>query len=149
MDHKFLSGVYNSLDVLLNPSMGEGFGVPIVEAQACGVPVITANHSAMTELTHAGWMVQGDRWWDEIQCGFAIMPSIGSIVDCLEQAYKNRDNTELREGARRFALTYDADRVMEKYWTPVLEQLAKPAEVKPFPRKESRQVRRAKERAKA
>ena len=41
-------------DVLLNPSMGEGFGIPILEAQACGVPVIASDHSAMTELTQAG-----------------------------------------------------------------------------------------------
>ena len=145
MDDAFLAGVYNTFDVLLNPSMGEGFGVPIIEAQACGVPVITCDHSAMTELTHAGWLVQGDRWWDEIQVSFAIMPAVASIYECLRQAYKAREDEALRKKARKFALEYDADRVAETYWKPVLEELAKPREVKPFP-KESRQVRRARER---
>jgi glycosyltransferase involved in cell wall biosynthesis len=151
MDSAFVAGLYNSFDVLLNPSMGEGFGVPILEAQACGVPVITCDHSAMTELTHAGWMAQGDRWWDELQCSFGIMPRIESIVECLEHAYEHRDNYELREAAVKFAQGYDADVVTEKFWKPVLRKLAEPVKVAPLSngKEESRQVRRARERAEA
>src|SRR5690606_25909845 len=50
-----LALMYNSADVLLNPSMGEGFGVPLIEAQACGTPVIVTDFSAMRELCFAGW----------------------------------------------------------------------------------------------
>jgi len=35
-----LPGLYNSFDVMLFPSSYEGFGLPILEAQKCGVPVI-------------------------------------------------------------------------------------------------------------
>jgi glycosyltransferase involved in cell wall biosynthesis len=33
-----VADLYAAFDVLANPSLGEGFGIPIVEAQACGVP---------------------------------------------------------------------------------------------------------------
>ena len=103
----------------------------------------------MTELTQAGWLAEGERWWNEVQCAFALMPSITGIVECLEHAYESRDDAKLREGARKFALAYDADRVMDIYWKPVLEELAKPITVPPLNGKpESRQVRRARERAK-
>ena len=36
---------YGALDVLSCCSFGEGFGLPIMEAQACGVPVITTRAS--------------------------------------------------------------------------------------------------------
>ncbi len=41
--------LYNEADVLLLPSLYEGFGLPIIEAMACGTPVITSNLSAMPE----------------------------------------------------------------------------------------------------
>lgn len=147
MDNKFVSGVYSALDVLCNPSMSEGFGIPILEAQSCGVPVITSNHSAMPELTAAGWLVDGDRWWDAPQSSFALMPSIQSIEDALEAAYEARGDAGLSAKAREFALAYDADLVATEYWQPALEALAKPREVAPLNgAKESRQVRRARER---
>ena len=36
--------------MFLFPSLREGFGIPIIEAMACGVPVITSNTSAMPEV---------------------------------------------------------------------------------------------------
>lgn len=45
-----LSAVYNLADLFVLPSLYEGFGLPILEAQACGCPVITSNLSSMPEV---------------------------------------------------------------------------------------------------
>lgn len=45
---------YNLASVLLLPSFYEGFGLPILEAQACGIPVITSNVSSMPEVAGKG-----------------------------------------------------------------------------------------------
>src|SRR4029077_6733255 len=116
--------VYQALDTLILCSIGEGFGIPLVEAQACGVPVIASDHSAMTELTSAGWLVGGDPWGGPAAGAFLINPSINGIDAALEQAYEHRDDQQLRERAARFAAGYDADLVTETYWLPALEQLA-------------------------
>jgi glycosyltransferase involved in cell wall biosynthesis len=44
-----MPGVYSSSDCFVFCSRGEGFGLPVVEAGACGIPVISAYHTAMTE----------------------------------------------------------------------------------------------------
>jgi glycosyltransferase involved in cell wall biosynthesis len=56
---KFLDYVpYNQLPMLMNraiglvfPSLWEGFGIPVLEAMACGTPVITSNISSLPEIT--------------------------------------------------------------------------------------------------
>lgn len=144
-----LAAQYAAFDVLLNPSMGEGFGVPIIEAQACGVPVIASDHSAMSELTQAGWIVTGDPWWDALQSSFAFMPHIASIEAALEASYEAREDTGLREAAVQFAMQYDIDVVATTYWEPIIEQLALPREVPPLNVNGNRAQRRAGKRRKA
>lgn len=41
---------YNAADALIFTSLHEGFGIPILEAMACGCPVITSNKSSMPEV---------------------------------------------------------------------------------------------------
>ena len=45
-----LPHLYNGAISYILPSLHEGFGVPIIEAMACGTPVITSNCSAMSEV---------------------------------------------------------------------------------------------------
>jgi glycosyltransferase involved in cell wall biosynthesis len=42
--------LYNLCTLFLYPSLRESFGLPILEAMACGVPVITSNTSSMPEV---------------------------------------------------------------------------------------------------
>lgn len=45
-----LTAIYQSASVFVLPSLCEWFGLPIVEAMACGIPVITSNITAMPEV---------------------------------------------------------------------------------------------------
>ena len=49
-----IADLYHACDVLLFASKSEGFGLPIIEAQAAGCPVITTNFASMPELTFNG-----------------------------------------------------------------------------------------------
>lgn len=50
VDTKQLNEVYNLFDLFLQNSIAEGFGVPQLEAAACGVPFASVDYSAMTEI---------------------------------------------------------------------------------------------------
>jgi glycosyltransferase involved in cell wall biosynthesis len=137
-----VSHLYQAFDVLLAPSYGEGFGIPIIEAQASGVPVIVSKHSAMTELCGAGWLVDGQPQWDALSDAWFFMPLVASIRQQLEAAYAGARNADLRAKAVAFAADYDASRVTLEHWMPVLEKLGCSSTLPA----ESRQARRARER---
>ena len=42
--------LYNLAKVFLYPSHRESFGMPVIEAMACGIPVVTSNTSALPEI---------------------------------------------------------------------------------------------------
>lgn len=118
-----LAQIYQAFDVLLHPAMGEGFGIPIIEAQACGVPVIVSDHSAMSELCRAGWIVDGDRCWDPVQLAWFFDPYVPAIIGALEFAYEQARDDEIRIAAVEFAQAYDADLVTETFWKPALDAI--------------------------
>jgi len=45
-----LPGLYTGADAFLYPTLYEGFGLPVAEAMACGVPVLTSSTSALQEI---------------------------------------------------------------------------------------------------
>src|SRR4030066_60453 len=45
-----LAPIYNQAEIFLYPSLYEGFGLPVLEAMACAVPVITSNVSSLPEV---------------------------------------------------------------------------------------------------
>jgi glycosyltransferase involved in cell wall biosynthesis len=48
--HHKIPLVYNAATLFLYPSLRESFGLPILEAMACGTPVITSSTSSMPEI---------------------------------------------------------------------------------------------------
>ena len=118
---EMIAATYSALDILANPSHGEGFGIPIVEAQSCGVPVLVSDHSSMPELVGAGWIAGGEPLWDDPLQSFYIQPSAKAIYECLLDGYASQGTHGLK--ARTFALQYDANYVWDTFWLPALADL--------------------------
>ena len=81
-----MADIYRSTDVLMAASCGEGFGIPIIEAQACGTVVITSKFTSMPELTFFGECVE------PVGTQFMYLSSWWCIPD-----YKGIANALLRE----------------------------------------------------
>ena len=59
--YEFLAGVYGNADVFVHPSGFESFGLPVLEAMACGTPVIGSDRTSLPEIIgDAGLTVDPD-----------------------------------------------------------------------------------------
>jgi glycosyltransferase involved in cell wall biosynthesis len=121
-----MAAFYSALDVLLAPSHGEGCGVPILEAQACGRPVIVGGWTGMPEHCFAGVQIpksEAEAVFTPLQ-SWQFSPRVGAIVEALEQIRRDAGRPGLDEAtARSGALGHDAATVTQTYWVPVLESL--------------------------
>jgi glycosyltransferase involved in cell wall biosynthesis len=129
-----MAQIYSALDVHCGVTMGEGFGIPIIEAQACGTPVIVGDWTSMPELVFSGWKVDksdAEPIFTNLNA-YQFLPHPGAIADKLEMAYQMRGNQDYRKRARDGAVKYEADKIVEKYWKPALAKIeAKSQEIKP------------------
>lgn len=51
LSEKDLIALYNSVDILVYPSLVEGFGLPVVEAMSCGLPVVVSKGTSLEEIS--------------------------------------------------------------------------------------------------
>jgi glycosyltransferase involved in cell wall biosynthesis len=111
---------YQALDVLMCCTYGEGFGLPVVEAIACGVPVIGTDCSAITEKipAGAGWLVSGQEFWNPQFRACWTAPRIGEITAKLAHAH-----TRQLTVPRQYAAPYDAGFITANHWKPFLEEM--------------------------
>ena len=118
--------LYNSFDVMMLLTRGEGFCIPLIESQACGVPVITTDFTAPSDLVGGGWKVpiSGKRFTP--MSSFWAEPDVDAAVLALEEAYTLWKAGKLKEEmglkARNFAKTFDFDLVYKTHMRPFLEK---------------------------
>lgn len=124
LDPAIVAVLMGALDVHLLCSRGEGFGVPVIETAACGVPSIVSNFTAQPELVgDHGWLASVQPYWDAGQGAWFATPLVGSIVDQLDDAYVHARDEQRRQAARTFALDYDHRVVFDRHWQPILAEI--------------------------
>lgn len=103
-DKTTLVQIYNAADILVAPSLYEGFGMTVLEAMACGTPVITSNVTSLPE-------VAGDA---------AIMVEPTDINAIVEAVHHLQNDVEYRTSLRQKGL----ERVRAFTWETTAEQVA-------------------------
>jgi glycosyltransferase involved in cell wall biosynthesis len=113
---------YNAMDALLNPSQTEGFGLTIVEAQACGKPVVVNNCHSMPELIIPGKTgeiaeVYTRRWTNALS--FWEVPSPETIWVAMEKVYqKLKENPhQVEDNCRKNVVdNFNIDTIFKEKW---------------------------------
>lgn len=120
LNEVYLRDVFRASDVLLNTCKSEGFGLPLVEAQMCGCPVIAPDYSTTDELMFAGWKMKGQPDWAFGADSWRYRVFVDEVTSALEEAYRQKGNRKLQRKARNGAKQYDNGRIFAKYWKPAL-----------------------------
>lgn len=86
-DDVTLNAIYNSVACLLYPSRYEGFGIPVVEAQKAGCPVIALNCSSIPEIIGDGGILLRNSSVSEFKTAFSYLSS--QKYNLIEAGLKN------------------------------------------------------------
>jgi len=91
--------LYNSFDCYLNVTLGEGFGLAILEAMACGIPSLVTDFGAMKELSN--FRVKVKEWFSGSVDSFFAVPDTEHMVGQMEKIY---NSDKLREKYKKEGL---------------------------------------------
>lgn len=102
-----LPAIYSQADMFLYPSLRESFGIPILEAMACGVAVITSNTSSMPEIA-----------LDSAEyCNPFDAESIAAAIDIFQENIELKNKLAIKglERANFFSWTNNAKQTLDIY----------------------------------
>jgi len=120
---KEMAAIFNAMDCYLGPSYGEGFQVPLIEAQACGIPGIASRFTAPKDLVSEDWIqVEGQLFWDEAQGSYWQIPSVGQIMNAMDQMVERKTDAEIKsQKSLDFSKQFDVEVVWKKKWKPYIK----------------------------
>ena len=126
-----MSALYNSSDVLLNATMTEGMGLPIVEAMACGVPVVATDAMCMREhlepVSPELLVKPVGEWWHRAPGKYVIL-NPHDIADALERSLSRDPEKDKVTLSQYIQNTYDWDRVIIPKWQKAIPRILAVAE---------------------
>ncbi|MCS7257873.1 MAG: glycosyltransferase family 4 protein [candidate division WOR-3 bacterium] len=109
VNYSDLPVIYHCAMLFVFPSLYEGFGLPVLEAMACGIPVITSNTSALSEISN--------------NCAVLIDPyNVYSIAQAIETVIFDTEKRKVlgakgQKNAERFSWDTAAKNLLEIFYT--------------------------------
>ncbi|MEP7284773.1 MAG: glycosyltransferase family 1 protein [Chloroflexota bacterium] len=85
IEDSLLPALYTGADILALPSLWEGFGLPLLEAMACGTPVLTSNTSSLVEIAGEAAVIVDPKEVDAIAHGLYRILSDHTFKEALIQ----------------------------------------------------------------
>ncbi len=104
--------IYNTIDVQLSTSAGEGFGLTTLEGMACGIPQIIPQFSALGTTDEEGAPVRGQGGWVEPGAAYHVdvidtpsvmgkqqnvvrfTPNVEQLVEAMDHLYRDKDERQ-------------------------------------------------------
>jgi len=144
--YKEMNNVYNLFDVFLLTTSGEGFGVPLIEAMSCEIPIVATDytttreividHNAGLPINLVGTIKEENPWVHENEIlngtltgGWSVERGICDLKHCAEQLKLLYDNLNMRKemgknGRQAVLKEYDWSIVIPQ-WKKVMEELTR------------------------
>uniref|UniRef100_A0A6M3LET6 Putative glycosyltransferase n=1 Tax=viral metagenome TaxID=1070528 RepID=A0A6M3LET6_9ZZZZ len=124
-DFNDLNTLYNMMDVNVNTSLGEGFGLPLIEGAACGVPVLCPEHGNLVDIwgDNATYIKLRDT---EYVAGTKFLGGVIDLDDMVVKLNTLYEDRELLSEMRTKALGYakkdqfNWDKISEKVYKTII-----------------------------
>jgi len=102
VDEEDLPCLYNLASVYVYPSLYEGFGIPILEAQSCGCPVVTSNKSCLPEISGNGAVfINPYNTEDIVKSILRIINNSDLRKKLISEGYKNKKKFNWNKSAKK------------------------------------------------
>jgi glycosyltransferase involved in cell wall biosynthesis len=106
--HSELPKVYNCIDLLLFPSLYEGFGWPPLEAMACGTPVVISNAGSLPEVVgESGLMYPAEDYRGFAEAMHAVLTNEGLRQSLVENGLVRARKFTWEETAQKTLTVYE------------------------------------------
>lgn len=137
-----LAKIYNVFDIYVQSANSEGFGLPQVEASACGTPVMCTNYSAMKDLVKniSAYPIELSDVYKELETGCdRAVPNQDSMVAIWDSFFQLSDEQrkDISQSTRKmFETNYSWDKTVDQ-WAKIIEdcpysQWNDPQNIKPI-----------------
>jgi glycosyltransferase involved in cell wall biosynthesis len=118
----YLALCYNASDVHLNCCYGEGFGLPIMDSQACGCVSVVPNFAAASEVGLC-YKIKDGQMYSTVPGALQFMVDPDAVVEQLEEVYSHKTALKQRLDIYEATAPWRVDNVVKEHLVPILEKI--------------------------